>query len=120
MLSKNEFPILEYDDARVAVIEPSNFIEKRDVPAGCVFCFFQDVLTKLRDKETSYHYLPPIRIVIAATLTANSIPDVQGRTWTADAPYRETRAKIDYGSSSVFRHRAVSQRAFWANFAWWG
>ncbi len=186
MLKMSEFPILEYDDAPTAVIEPSRVIAQRDVPSGCVFCFFQDVLTKLRDdgqlivredvrigseigrnpvytlpshnllvlhagvgaplsgafldemiaygchdfiacggagvlqsglvmghlvvpdeairdEGTSYHYLPPSRTVAAhpaaisaieATLSADSVPFVQGRTWTTDAPYRETQAKI--------------------------
>lgn len=188
MLRKSKFPILEHDDATEAVIEPSRIIKQRDVPNGCVFCFFQDVLTKLcdegmlveredvrlgseigrnpvytlpshnllvthagigaplsgsfldemiaygcrdfiacggagvlrtgvvmghlivpdeavRDEGTSYHYLPPSRTVsahpdavaaIAATLMTEGIPYVQGRTWTTDAPYRETREKVNH------------------------
>lgn len=186
MLTTNEYPILEYDDASTAVIEPSRVIKRRDVPRGCIFCFFQDVLTKLRDEGTlverndvrlgseigrnptyylpshdllvihpgvgaplaggfldemiaygcrdfiacggagvlqdglvmghlvvpdsavrdegtSYHYLPPSRTVAAhpdavaaieTTLAKHKIPFVQGRTWTTDAPYRETREKV--------------------------
>lgn len=188
MLRKSEIPILEYDDAPTAIIEPSEILPRSDVPRGCVFCFFQDVLTKLRDdgtlieredvrlgseigrnpvytlpshnllvthaglgaplsgsfldemiaygcrdfiacggagvlqrglvmghlvvptdavrdEGTSYHYLPPSRTVaahpsaiaaITATLTAQAIPFVQGRTWTTDAPYRETREKVNH------------------------
>ncbi|NDJ61240.1 MAG: nucleoside phosphorylase [Chloroflexi bacterium] len=57
----------------------------------------------VRDEGTSYHYLPPGREVapsaagvaaIEATLTANDIPYLTGKTWTTDAIYRETPAKI--------------------------
>jgi len=57
----------------------------------------------LRDEGTSFHYLPPGRSVTAdprgveiavQVLEALGLPHVVGRTWTTDAPYRETRAKI--------------------------
>lgn len=57
----------------------------------------------IRDEGTSYHYLPSSRRVhadptaVAAAvdvLTERGIPHVVGTTWTTDAPYRETRAKI--------------------------
>jgi uridine phosphorylase len=57
----------------------------------------------IRDEGTSYHYLPPGRSVspspaaveaIRATLDANGVPYVTGPTWTTDAVYRETRARI--------------------------
>lgn len=59
--------------------------------------------TAVRDEGTSYHYLPPAREVAAspagvaaiqATLAAHNIPYVTGKTWTTDALYRETPAKI--------------------------
>src|SRR5439155_4580472 len=37
-------PILEYDPAPTAVIEPGAAIEPGDVPAHAVLCFFQDVI----------------------------------------------------------------------------
>jgi uridine phosphorylase len=40
-------PILEFDSASLAVIEPSLHIEPVDAPEHCVPCFFQDVITKL-------------------------------------------------------------------------
>jgi uridine phosphorylase len=58
----------------------------------------------IRDEGTSYHYLPPGRSVappegvvdvIEATLTRHGVPYVSGGTWTTDAPYRETRGKVD-------------------------
>ena len=57
----------------------------------------------VRDEGTSYHYLPPDREVIAdergvdalvKTLEARGVPYRVGKTWTTDAPYRETVNKI--------------------------
>ncbi len=57
----------------------------------------------VRDEGTSYHYLPPSREVapsaeavtaIRQTLEAHAVPYVVGKTWTTDAIYRETSAKI--------------------------
>jgi len=57
----------------------------------------------VRDEGTSYHYLPPSREVemdasaitaIEQTLTAHQIPYIKGKTWTTDAFFRETPAKI--------------------------
>ena len=179
-------PILEFDEAREAVLEPAKLIKPRDVPQHAVICFFQDVITHLtqqhemrvvkhlrseigthpvyemsfagsrlavfhpgvgaplaaafleevialgcrafiacggagvldsqiavghvvvptaaiRDEGTSYHYLPPAREVAAspaavaaieATLAARNVEYVLGKTWTTDAIYRETPAKV--------------------------
>lgn len=57
----------------------------------------------LRDEGVSYHYLPPAREVavdadavkvLAHTLDRHGIPYCVGKSWTTDAPYRETRGKI--------------------------
>jgi uridine phosphorylase len=57
----------------------------------------------LRDEGTSYHYLPPEREVKASRVGVNAIvrvlerhqiEHVIGKTWTTDAPYRETPALI--------------------------
>jgi uridine phosphorylase len=57
----------------------------------------------VRDEGTSYHYLPPSREVranihavqtIEAVLQKHQVPYVLGKTWTTDAIYRETPAKI--------------------------
>jgi uridine phosphorylase len=57
----------------------------------------------VRDEGTSYHYLPPSREVTASregvsaiekTLTARGVPYLIAKTWTTDAFYRETPAKI--------------------------
>lgn len=181
-----KYPILEYDEAREAFIEPSKVIKPLDIPRNLVICFFQEVIDKvieehnakmlvenkwedgahpiyeieykeqrlafyhpgigsalsaslleeviafggrkfvacggcgvlkkdiavgnlivvsgaLRDEGVSYHYLPPNREVSAqkkvvdsleGALQANNIPYQVGKTWTTDAPYRETPNKI--------------------------
>lgn len=57
----------------------------------------------IRDEGVSYHYLPPAREVranevavdaLAMTLSRHGIPYRVGKTWTTDAPYRETADKI--------------------------
>ncbi len=57
----------------------------------------------VRDEGTSYHYLPPSREVSASpaavaaievTLQRHGAPYVVGKTWTTDAFYRETAARV--------------------------
>lgn len=57
----------------------------------------------VRDEGTSFHYAPPSREIgldvaavgqATALLDERGIPYATGLTWTTDAPYRETRAKI--------------------------
>ena len=57
----------------------------------------------VRDEGTSYHYMPPGREVAAdplaleaiqATLQKHRCPYLLGKTWTTDAIFRETPAKI--------------------------
>lgn len=57
----------------------------------------------VRDEGTSYHYLPPAREVpadpvivknIVRVLEKHGVPHDEGKTWTTDAIYRETRAKV--------------------------
>jgi uridine phosphorylase len=180
------YPILEYDPAPEALIEPSKIIRARDLPQHCVICFFKEVIDKViaehdakavvenkwedglhciyeisyqnqrlaffhpgvgapasaglleeaiafgcrkfmacggcgvlekdiavghlivvsgavRDEGVSYHYLPPAREVnanesavqaLTKTLDQREIPYRVGKTWTTDAPYRETPNKI--------------------------
>ena len=58
----------------------------------------------IRDEGTSYHYLPAGREVaptpralaaIESVLKANGHDYLLGKTWTTDALYRETRAKVE-------------------------
>jgi uridine phosphorylase len=57
----------------------------------------------IRDEGTSHHYLPPGRDIAAdPTLTASLVDALSragatvrvGRTWSTDAPYRETREEV--------------------------
>jgi uridine phosphorylase len=57
----------------------------------------------IRDEGTSHHYLPPRRDVDAgadvvaallASLAAQGIAARRGRSWSTDAPYRETREEV--------------------------
>ncbi len=57
----------------------------------------------IRDEGVSYHYLSPEREVVAneigvnalvKTLNNRGVPHRVGKTWTTDAPYRETQNKI--------------------------
>jgi uridine phosphorylase len=57
----------------------------------------------VRDEGVSYHYLPPGREVptheagvaaLKATLERHGISYRVAKTWTTDAPYRETSARI--------------------------
>jgi len=181
------YPILEFDPAPDALIEPSKIIKAHDLPQHCVICFFQEVIEKViaehnarvmvknrwedgphciyeiqyrdrrlaffhpgvgapiaaglleeaiafgcrkfiacggcgvlekdiavghlivvsgavRDEGVSYHYLPPGREVVAnetavdalvKTMSERGVPYRVGKTWTTDAPYRETVKKIN-------------------------
>ena len=62
------------------------------------------VESAVRGEGVSYHYIPPGREIgtqpaalaaIRATLEVRGVPFVSGKTWTTDAPYRETQAMID-------------------------
>lgn len=44
---KKDFPILEFDPAVRAKIEPSYVVQKRGVPEHCVITFFGDVISKM-------------------------------------------------------------------------
>lgn len=57
----------------------------------------------IRDEGVSYHYLPPAREVaadeagmraLAQAMQQRGVPYRHGKTWTTDAPYRETPNKI--------------------------
>ena len=61
------------------------------------------VNSAVRDEGVSYHYLPPAREIVAQAevipviekvLNEKQIPYLLGKTWTIDAPYRETKKKI--------------------------
>lgn len=45
------YPILEFDPARAALIEPSRVIKPRDMPEHCVICFFQEVIEHIVEEQ---------------------------------------------------------------------
>lgn len=48
---KQIFPILEFDNDKSAMLEPSAIIKQNDaMPQHCVICFFQDVIDHLREE----------------------------------------------------------------------
>jgi len=60
-------------------------------------------VSAVRDEGTSYHYAPPSRemhmsetaiAAIEKTLTKKNAPYIKAKTWTTDAFFRETPAKI--------------------------
>jgi len=68
---------------------------ERDIAVGHLIV----VSAAVRDEGVSYHYLPPSREVeahergissLVAVLRDRGIPHRVGKTWTTDAPYRET------------------------------
>jgi uridine phosphorylase len=201
-----DYPILEFDPVREAIIEPGRLFKPIDIPERCVLCFFQEVITELcgdgkgkivhplgseigsnpvyemdfkgqrltvfhpgvgaplaaafldelialgcnkfiacggcgvlnreiavghvivpssavRDEGTSYHYLPPSREVAAseigiaaieAALNEHHVPYVVGKTWTTDAIYRETKAKIERRKSEGCIAVEMEASAFFA------
>lgn len=72
---------------------------KRDFLVGNLII----VDSAIRDEGVSYHYIAPAReirvdqkvvFLMEQTLTSLGYPYVIGKTWTTDAPYRETPAMI--------------------------
>lgn len=45
-----DYPILEYDPSRAALIEPGEVLDRLDIAEHCVLCFFQDVIGHLREE----------------------------------------------------------------------
>ena len=201
-----EFPILEFDPTKEAIIEPSKVNQPIDAPEHCVICFFQEVFEQLveqekvkviatrqwadferplyeleykgkrlaafhpgvgaaltcglleeilalgcqkfiacggcgvldreisaghlivpvsaiRDEGTSYHYIPPGREVQASPLAVSAIENVLqvhktpyklGKTWTTDAPYRETPEKVQLRKSEGCLTVEMEAAAFFA------
>ncbi len=77
----------------------------------------------VRDEGTSFHYLPPAREVsaspravaaIEAALRARNIPYDVVKTWTTDALYRETRARVSRRQAEGCRTVEMEASAFFA------
>jgi uridine phosphorylase len=50
-MNTSTYPILEFDPAREAFIEPSRVIKPRDMPKHCVICFFQEVIDHIVEEH---------------------------------------------------------------------
>jgi uridine phosphorylase len=48
-MDENAYPILEFDPAPTAIIEPSRLLKPIDIAEHCVLCFFQDVIDELKN-----------------------------------------------------------------------
>jgi len=75
----------------------------RDTPTRLVL-----IERALRDEGTSYHYVSPstwstlqphLRSMLVDDFEETGVPVTPGATWTTDAPFRETQAAINRGSS---------------------
>jgi len=83
----------------------------------------------IRDEGTSYHYLPPGReaqahpaavAAIEKTLQSHEIPYLLAKTWTTDAPYRETLGKVNLRRSEGCLAVEMEAAAFFAVAAFRG
>lgn len=77
----------------------------------------------VRDEGTSYHYLPPSREVEASpegvaaieeVLQKHDVDYLVSKTWTTDAPYRETRNKVKLRRSEGCLTVEMEAAAFFA------
>lgn len=55
-MEKSAFPILEFDPAPQAILEPRQLIQAGEVPEHCVICFFADVIHWLQENH-------PVRVI---------------------------------------------------------
>lgn len=51
MSLEKEYPILEFDPTREAIIEPENAIPYAGLPERCVICFFRDAIESLQKEK---------------------------------------------------------------------
>lgn len=77
----------------------------------------------VRDEGLSHHYLPPAREVAAhpqaiqaiiKTLEKHAVPYTLTKTWTTDAVYRETRAKVAHRRAEGCLTVEMESAAFFA------
>jgi uridine phosphorylase len=91
----------------------------RDVAVGHIVV----PVAAIRDEGTSYHYLPPSRevkaslagvVAIEKTLQKHNCDYIVSKTWTTDAPYRETPAKVQLRRSEGCLTVDMEAAAFFA------
>lgn len=80
-------------------------------------------ISAVRDEGTSYHYLEPSYEVavsdyaltkIRSVLDAKTVPYELVKSWTTDAPYRETKAKIQLRQENGCKCVEMETAAFFA------
>lgn len=49
MTLSKDYPILEFDSTKDAVIEPHKLLSPIEIPEKCVITFFKDVIERLND-----------------------------------------------------------------------
>ncbi|MDU2686917.1 phosphorylase [Paeniclostridium sordellii] len=85
---------------RKLVLFGSCGVLNKDIPNGHIIV----PTSAIRDEGTSYHYIPSsdeIKLrdesikTITNTLDKIKYPYIKGKTWTTDAPYRETITKLN-------------------------
>ena len=52
-MEDHALPILEYDGAREAILEPSRVVDPIDAPEHCVICFFAEVIESLVENHAA-------------------------------------------------------------------
>ncbi len=52
-ITEQRYPILEFDAAREAIIEPGRVLKPIDIPERCVLCFFQDVISAVCSTDSA-------------------------------------------------------------------
>ncbi len=91
----------------------------RDIAVGHIIV----PVAAIRDEGTSYHYLPPGREVAASpegvaaiqeTLEKHQIDYILSKSWTTDAPYRETAAQVQLRRSEGCLAVEMEAAAFFA------
>lgn len=63
---KADLPILEFDDVREAVIEPSRVVQPIDIPERCVLPLYHDVVSKLAAEGRLTHLTDLRSVVLGA------------------------------------------------------
>src|SRR6266566_4708187 len=115
---QHDYPILEFDSTLEAMLEPRRIIKPIDIPEHAVACFFQDVITQLSQRhaarvikhlksEIGTHPVYELEVegrrlavfhpgvaALETVLKAHQVDYLLSKTWTTDALYRETPAKV--------------------------
>jgi hypothetical protein len=117
-----DLPLTEFDADSPALINPRPVSTSVEIPQHAVICVFRDVIDEVCGDgraevvstftwESGNHQLFSLQVddrrvavfhpgvgapqaVLCAVLDERDVPYAVGKTWTTDAPYRETRAKV--------------------------